>query len=73
MEGASCRPYDTSYFDMASRFSIYMWTPALLTYIQQENALVSFTAVITNGGHMQTSRFCQPYKFHNKSIKHFGI
>lgn len=74
MEGASCCPSDTLYFEMASKFSIYVCELlAFLTYILQENALVSFTAVITNGGHKQTIRFCQPYKFQNKSITHFGI
>jgi hypothetical protein len=72
MEGASCSPCDTSYFEMASRFSIYVWTPGRLTNIQQENALVSFTAVVTNGGHTQTIKFFQPYRFQNKSITHFG-
>jgi len=46
---------------------------AFLTYIQQENVLVSFTAVITNGGHIQKIRFCQPYRFQNTSITYFGI
>lgn len=54
--------------------SLYMCgLVAFLKYIQQENTLVSFTAVITNSGHIQTIRFCQPYKFQNKSITDFGI